>query len=92
MSIKTISLRELFSSSTTKINPTILFSEALFRSTHNSQKKVVVSYLNCTKANTPHLISDDMREHRHEEADTLIPLHVIYSIRNSAFNKEIYDV
>ena len=31
-----------------------------------------------------------MREHRHEEADTLIPLHVIHSIRNSAFNKEIY--
>ena len=37
MSIKTISLRELFSSSTTKSNLTILFSEALLRLTHNSQ-------------------------------------------------------
>ena len=89
MSIKTLSLKGLFSSSTTKSSLTVLFFEPLLELTEGSTKKFVVSFLNCTKVNSPHSISEDMKEHGHEEADTLIPLHVIDCIRDNAF-KETY--
>ena len=89
MSIKTISLKKLFSSSSTKNSLTVLLSEALLLKTNGTTQKVVVSFLNCTKVNTPHSLPVDMEEHEHEEADTLIPLHVLDTIRDNTF-KEIH--
>ena len=45
--------------------------------------------MNCTKINSPHSLTEDLKEHGHEEADTLIPLHVLDSIRDNTF-KEVH--
>ena len=71
MSIKTLSLKELLSSSKTKHSLTIYFAEGLLKYFHGSSKKCVVSYQTFTKVNFPHVINDDVSEHQHEEADTL---------------------
>ena len=39
--------------------------------------------------NSPHPIQEDFKNHDHEEADTLIPLHVLDSIHDNTF-KEIH--
>ena len=84
-SIKTISLKELFSSSRTKNGLTKLLSEALLKHYEGSSKKYVVSYHTYTKVNLPHTLEVDFQEHGHEEADTLIPLHAIYCLRENTF-------
>ena len=85
MSIKTISLKELFSSSRTKNGLTKLLSEALLKHYEGSCKKYVVSYFTYTKVNLPHTLEVDFQEHGHEEADTLIPLHAIDCLRENTF-------
>ena len=57
--------------------------------TANSSKKFIVSVHDVTKVNIPHSLDDDMLTHGHEEADTLIPLHIIDTIRHETF-KEIH--
>ena len=89
MSIRTLSLKELFSSSNTKSSLTTLFSEALLEYSKRYSKKYFVSYLSCTKVNAPHSINEVLKEHGHEEADTLIPLHVIDCLRDNTF-KEVH--
>ena len=89
MSIKTLSLKELFSSSSTKNSLAALFSEAILSQTDGLTKKVVVSFLDCAKVNSPHSLPADMKEHGHEEADTLIPLYVLDTILDTTF-KEIH--
>ena len=42
--------------------------------------KFVVVYSNQARAALPHFVSDTVKYHEHEEADTLIPLHVLDSI------------
>ena len=83
MDIKTLSLKDLLSSSETKNGLTKLFAEALLQHTVNSSTKFVVAYHTCTKVNIPHTIHEDLHIHEHEEADTLIPLHVIYSLKEN---------
>ena len=39
--------------------------------------------------NVPHTIDDEFKEHSHEEADTLIPLHVLDSLKESTA-KEVH--
>ena len=85
MSIKTISLKELFSSSRTKNGLTKLLLEALLKHYEGSSKKYVVSYHTYTKVNLPHTLEVDFQEHGHEEADTLIPLHAIDCIQENTF-------
>ena len=50
-----------------------------------SCKKFVVSYDNLTMVNSPYTIEQDLKIYGHEEADTLIPLHVIYCLRENTF-------
>ena len=85
MSIKTISLKELFSSSRTKNGLTQLLSEALLKHYEGSSKKYVVSYHTYTKVNLPHTLEVDLQEHGHEEADTLIPIHAIDCLPKNTF-------
>ena len=81
MSIRTISLRELLSSSMTKSGLTKHLSEAILKKTEGSNQVFIVSYQQCTRVNNPHSIDENLEVHGHEEADTLIPLHVIDSVR-----------
>ena len=72
MSIKTLTLKDLLSSSKTKQNLTLLLSLALLDVTANSSKKFVVSVHEVTKMNRPHSLNDDMLTQGHKEADILI--------------------
>ena len=85
MSISTVSLRELLSSSKTKKGLCKLLSEALLVEFEASSTKIVVSYSNLTKVKPPYTIEEDLKIHGHEEADTLIPLHVLDCLRESTF-------
>ena len=87
MSIKTLSLKELFSSSQTKNDLSKLLSEALLKYFHGSSKKYVLSYHTFTRVNYPHTIPDSFLVHCHEEADTLILLHVIDSLSDNTFRE-----
>ena len=89
MCIKTLSLKELLSSSHTKNGLTKLLSEALLKHNEGSSRKFFVSYHQCTKVNLPHAVDDHFNQHSHEEADTLIPLHVINSLEESTA-KEVH--
>ena len=89
MCIKSLSLKELLSSSHTKNGLTKLLSEAILKHNEGSSKKYVVSYHQCTTVNVPHTIDDEFKEHSHEEADTLIPLHVLDSLKESTA-KEVH--
>ena len=89
MCIKTLSLKELLSSSHTKNGLTKHLSEALLKHNEGSSKKYIVSYHQCTKVNFPHTIDDQFKKHSHEDADTLIPLHVINSLEESTA-KEVH--
>lgn len=40
-------------------------------------------YKDQVRSNRPDLLPDDMNTHGHEEADTLIPLHVLDVVRES---------
>ena len=52
-------------------------------------KQVVVVYNTLANINSPHTIKEDFKVHGHEEADTLIPLHVLDSLHDKKF-KEIH--
>jgi len=45
-----------------------------------------VSYDDKVKSNRSHLLSEDMKTHNHEEADTIMPLHVIHTHSWSRLN------
>lgn len=82
MSISTMSLKELLSSNETKQGLTQHLAVALLESFHGKQQKLFVVYNNIAKVNIPHTIPNEVREHNHEEADTLIPLHVIDAFKD----------
>ena len=82
MSINTMSLKKLLSASETKQGLAQILAETLLESFHGKQQKFVVVYKNIAKVNIPRTIPNEVQEHNHEEADTLIPLHVIYAFKD----------
>ena len=44
-----------------------------------------MSYVDKVRSNRSALLQDDMKTHNHEEADTMVPLHVLDIIRESRF-------
>ena len=80
MVVAKISLKELLSSNKTKESLAEYLAQALLDEFSQSEMKFVVVYSNQARAALPHFVSDTMKYHEHEEADTLIPLHVLDSI------------
>jgi len=78
MSTVNVSLKELQCSIKTKYRLTEFFGEALLKEFESSMQTVVVVYNTITKSNQP--LHQGMETHGHEEADTLIPLHVLDAI------------
>ena len=87
MSINTISLKELLSSYKTKKGLCELLAQALLQHFEGSLKQVMVAYKTLVQVNSPHAVQEDFKVHGHEEADTLIPLHVLDSIRDNTFRE-----
>ena len=87
MSISTISLKELLSSSKTKKGLCELLALAVLEHFAGSVKKVVIAYNTLVEANSPHTVEEDFKVHGHEEADTLIPLHVLDSLCKNTFRE-----
>lgn len=81
-----MSLKELLSSNETKQGLIQHFAEALLEFFHGKQQKLVVVY-NIAKVNISHTIPDEVQEHNHEEAETIIPLHVIHAVENCTWCK-----
>jgi len=75
-----VSLKELLSKSRTKSQLTELLAEALLNKFKDSDQDLVVSYENLVKSNNADLLPDDMKTHTHEEADTMIPLHILDAV------------
>jgi len=73
-------LKELLSKSRTKSQLTELLAEALLNKFKDSDQDLVVSYENLVKSNNADLLPDDMKTHTHEEADTMIPLHILDAV------------
>jgi len=82
MNIAKVSLKELLSNSKTKSQLTELFAEALLQAFANSKQDLVVSCVDKVRSNRSNL-PEDMKTHNHEQADTMIPLHVLDAIRVS---------
>jgi len=73
MSIGKVSLKELFSNSRTQSQLTEILAEALLEEFKGSYQEHVASYDDKVKSNRSKLLSEDMKTHNHEEADTIIP-------------------
>jgi len=80
MNIAKVSLKELLSKSRTKSQLTELLAEALLNEFKDSDQDLVVSYEKLVKSNKADLLPDDMKTHTHEEADTMIPRHVVDAV------------
>ena len=85
MSITGVSLRDLLSSTKTKENIAELFGDAVLNAYEGSEKKVVVGTGTTICINHPHSIDPTFAKHSHEEADTMIPMHVINAVKDSPF-------
>ena len=86
MNIAKVSLKELLSNSKTKSQLNDLFAEALLQAFANSKQDLVVSCVDKVRSNRSNL-PEDMKTHNYEEADTVIPLHVLDAIRESRFSQ-----
>jgi len=80
MNIVKVSLKELLSKSRTKSQLTELLADTLLNEFRDSDQDLVVSYENLVKSNNANLLPDDMKTHTHEQADTMIPLHVLDAV------------
>ncbi len=89
MIISKVSWKDLLSSSHTKTQLTELFGEALLCAFNGSDKKVVVVKGTTVEANTPHTVDKSMESHSHEEADSMIPLHVLDTVKDTTV-KDLY--
>lgn len=83
MNIAKVPLRELLSSSKSKAQLTVLLAKALLESFKDSEQKLVVSFSDQVRSNRQNLLPEDMTTHNHEEADTMIPLHVLDVLRET---------
>ena len=77
IAIAKVTLKELLSSSKTKAILTHTLGNALLDGYKGSTKKVVVVKGTTVQVNQPHALAESISTHNHEEADTMIPLHVI---------------
>ena len=83
MNIAKITLKQLLTNSKTKSQLTELLVQALLETFKESKLELVVSYHDKVRCNTPDLLPYGMTTHGHEEADTVIPLHVVDIVRGS---------
>ena len=81
--IAKITRKELLSASKTKALLSNILGNALLEEYKGSKKKVVVVKGTTVQINQPHSLAESMSTHNHEEADTMIPLHVIDAIGDS---------
>ena len=85
MSIKKTSLNELFSSTPTKRRLTKYLAIGVLDEYENDpHHAVIASYGPTIAINKPHVLPDTFMSHSHEEADTQIPLHILFSIEYNA--------
>ena len=75
MALKHISMKALLSSNKNKSSLTHEFGEAIITKYKGSSKMVVVVKGTEACINEGFQLSESVKEHNHEEADTLIPLH-----------------
>ena len=85
--IKLVPLQTLLSHIETKSRLTEYLGKAILNEYAKSTKRVVVVYGTAAYANKPNVFSVHVGEHSHEEADTLIPLHVL-----DASNSNVCDI
>lgn len=90
--IKLVSLKTLLSHNYTKSQLTEYLGKAVLHEYTNSSKNVVVVYGNATYSNKPDMFDPELTHHTHEEADTLIPLHVLDATSKAAENIIDIDV
>ena len=83
MDIAKITLKELLSASKTKALLSNIIGNAVLEEYKGSKKKAVVVKCTTVQFNHPHSLAESMSTHNHEEADTMILLHVIDAIGDS---------
>ena len=87
--IKLVPLPTLLSHIETKSKLTQYLGEALLRDYAESNKRIVVVYGTAAYSNKPDVFDARIGEHSHEEADTLIPMHVLDAFKS---NGNICDI
>ena len=87
--IKLVPLKTLLSHIETKSKLTEYLGKAALRDFADSNKNVVVVYGDCTYCNKENVVHPDIIEHSHEEADTLIPMHVLDASETDGENRVI---
>ena len=98
MSIKKTSLNELFSSTPTKRRLTKYLGEGVLDEYENDLLHALIASFGTTIAiNKPHVLPDTFLSHSHEEADTQIPLNILFSIEYNALTRlalhfDVYSV
>ena len=64
-----------------------MLDNAILEKYKGSRKKVVVVKGTTVQGNQPHSLAESMSTHNHEEADTMIPLHVVDAIGDSTLRE-----
>ena len=90
--IKLVSLKTLLSHNHTKSQLTEYLGKAVLREYANSGKSIVVVFGSSTYSNKPDVFDPKVTHHTHEEADTLIPLHVLDATSRATGNISDIDV
>ena len=85
-SIKLVPLRTLLSHIETKSQLTEYLGKALLHEFLESRKRLIVVYGTSTYSNQPDAFAPSIAEHSHEEADTLIPMHVLDASRSDVID------
>ena len=80
--IKMVPLKTFLSHIGTKAQLTEYLGKAVLKQFESSLKNIIVVFGTRTYGNKPNLFDQNITEHSHEEADTIIPLHVL-----DAFNR-----
>ena len=93
MSLKKTPLKELFSSTPTKRKLTKYFAEGVLDEYEGDHLHVVITSYGTTIAiNKPHILHESFTSHSHEEADSQIPLHILFSMKFNYLTALHFDV
>ncbi len=84
-----VPLKTLLSHIETKAQLTEHLGKALLMEFADSNKNLVVVYDTSARCNKADIIESDLARHSHEEANTLIPLHVIDAAAHGGGSREI---
>ena len=84
MDIAKITLKELLSASKTKTLLSNILGNVVLEEYKGWKKKVVVVKGTSVQINQPHSLAESMYTRNREEANTMIPLHVIDGIGDSS--------